>query len=238
MKKKYIHAANDNNDSSPSVLVPIIVNLFKPESLIDVGCGIGNWLKEFEKNDVVDLFGLDGTHLNKSLFLHNPDKLMLLDLEKPFTLNRKFDVAISLEVAEHLKADSANSFVKSLCSLSDVVVFSSAVPGQGGQNHLNEQWPSYWKTIFQDQGYHFYDIIRPLIWLNDNVKVHYKQNIFVASKKPIHQSIENNAIIDLLHPDLLQGKMKEAMNGEFGVKIALTSLKKSINLSLRKRLGK
>lgn len=237
MKKKYIHASNDIIDSSPSVLVPIIVKLFNPESLIDVGCGIGNWLKEFEKNDVVDLFGLDGTHLNKSLFLLNSDKLMLLDLEKSFTLNRKFDVAISLEVAEHLKADSAISFVKSLCSLSDIVVFSAAVPGQGGQNHLNEQWPSYWKKIFQDQGYHFNDIIRPLIWLNDNVRVHYKQNIFVASKKPIHQNIEKNAIIDLLHPEMLQGKMKEAMNGEFGVKIALTSLKKSINLSLRKRLG-
>ena len=238
MKKKYVHTSNDIIDSSPSVLVPIIVKLFKPESLVDVGCGIGNWLKEFENNNVSDLFGIDGTHLDRSLFLLNSEKLMLLDLEKPFSLDRKFDVAISLEVAEHLKADSANDFVRSLCSLSDIVVFSAAVPGQGGQNHLNEQWPSFWKKKFEENGYYFNDVIRPLIWINDNVRIHYRQNIFVASKKPVRQDFDISPIIDMLHPDMLQAKMTEAMNGEFGARFAANSLRKSVALSLRNRFKK
>ena len=238
MKKKYLHTANDIIDTSPSVLVPVIIKLFTPESLIDVGCGIGNWLKEFEKNNVKDLFGIDGTHLDKSLFLLETDKLSLIDLEKPFTLKRKFDVAISLEVAEHLNEIAADNFVKSLCSLSEIVVFSAAVPGQGGQNHINEQWPSYWKKKFESNGYFFNDIIRPIIWSNEKVRVWYKQNIFVATKNPLSQNAANDRIVDMLHPDLLQAKMKEMMNGQFGVKIAASAFRKSLELSFKKKMGK
>jgi hypothetical protein len=118
------------------------------------------------------------------------------------------------------------------------VVFSAAVPGQGGQNHINEQWPSYWKKKFEENGYYFNDIIRPLIWMNDNIRIHYRQNIFVASKTPVRQNFETSPIIDMLHPDMLQVKMTEAMNGEFGARIAANSLIKSVALSLRNRFKK
>ena len=235
MRPKYRHDSADNSDTSPSILIPILLDLFHPQSVLDVGCGIGNWIKTFEENGVSDVLGIDGMHLNKSLFLLGEDKLLLLDLEKPFQLNRKFDMALCLEVAEHLTKDAAHDFIKSLCSVSDIIVFSAAIPGQDGQNHINENWPSFWKEKFQSNGYYFNDIIRPLIWKNELIKFWYKQNTFIASRQQLRLPV-NEPVIDFIHPELMSTKLKEALEGEFGVVVAARALFKSLKLSLSRML--
>lgn len=139
MKEKYRHSPENSSDTSPSVVVPILVSMFKPSSVVDVGCGVGNWLHEFKNNGVSDLVGIDGAHLNTSLYMLDESKLHITNMEEPFSLPRKYDLVISLEVAEHVSEKSADSFVACLCNLSDTIAFSAAVPGQGGQNHINEQ---------------------------------------------------------------------------------------------------
>src|ERR1051326_3058645 len=87
--------------------------------------------------------------------------------------------AISLEVAEHLPEASAQGFVASLTRLAPVVLFSAAVPLQGGAEHVNEQWQEYWRSKFSELDYVACDAIRPVIWGNEDVFTYYQQNILV-----------------------------------------------------------
>ena len=116
-----------------------------------------------------------------------------------------YDLAISLEVAEHLPESSAENFITSLCEASDIVLFSAAVKGQGGVGHVNEQFLSYWQKIFSNKGYKMLDIIRPEIWNNQKIPPYYRQNatIFVCDDvyKILPNSIKTeNKIVDMIHP--------------------------------------
>lgn len=204
-KVKYVHTEVMHNLTSPEIIVPYVMDLIHPNSVLDVGCGIGTWLHAFQENGVKDIFGIDGDYVDKSLLAKyiSIDQFKSFDLEKPFDLQRKFDLLINLEVAEHLKESSAKGFVVSLCKHADVILFSAAIPKQGGQNHLNEQWPSYWQNLFAQEGYVFLDIMRPLIWDIDAVEFWYKQNMFVVVKAdhPLAKQHEPSARA-LVHPDL------------------------------------
>ena len=132
--------------------MPELIRLYKPRSVADVGCGLGTWLKVFITNGVTDVVGYDGAHLNMNKVVIEKELIVTSDLEKPIVANRKFDLVISLEVAEHISLQNAQSFVNSLCGLGETVVFSAAIPQQGGQNHINEQWPEYWQKLFAKNG--------------------------------------------------------------------------------------
>ena len=229
---KYLHTADSPLDASPTVIIPIVMDLFHPASVVDVGCGIGNWMTAFQQFGVKEVFGLDGFHLDLSLFANEKENLRLVDLEKPFTLEKKYDLAISLEVAEHLSEVAAAGFIHSLCTLSDNILFSAAVPGQGGQNHKNEQWPSWWKKKFEENGFLFYDILRPVLWNNAAVKYWYRQNIFIASRHALPVAMPD-PVIDFIHPELVTTKLREALHGEFGVRIAFKAFMESISLALK-----
>jgi SAM-dependent methyltransferase len=170
---------------SAQQVVPLLCELISPTSVVDVGCGLGQWLSTFQKHGAEDVLGIDGNYVNPGL-LHIPrDRFLPHDLRKPLQLDRKFDLAVSLEVAEHLPEDAARGFVASLCGLSAVVVFSAAIPFQGGMHHVNEQWPEYWVELFAGCGYVVVDCVRPRIWSNPDVAYYYAQNvlIFVAQER-------------------------------------------------------
>ncbi len=105
------------------------------------------------------------------------------DLTKPLKLKEKFDLAISLEVAEHLPEKSAEIFIDSLTGLSDIILFSAAIPYQRGTNHINEQFPEYWIDKFKKRNYLVIDCIRKKIWNNPKVYFFYSQNILLFIKK-------------------------------------------------------
>jgi hypothetical protein len=89
------------------------------------------------------------------------------DLRESVTITRTFDLAVSLEVAEHLPPERGEGFVEDLCRLAPVVLFSAAVPGQGDPKHtghLNERWQSYWASLFHERGYERAECVRPAIW--------------------------------------------------------------------------
>jgi SAM-dependent methyltransferase len=161
------------------VIVPIICKLVKPKSVVDVGCGTGAWLLEFQQNGADDIFGIEGPWLNKSQLRIPLEKVAISNLKDPISIPRKFDLVVSLEVAEHLPESSADTFIDSLCNLGPVVLFSAAIPHQGGTNHLNEQWPDYWAALFKKRNYTVVDCVRKLIWMNSEVDAYYAQNILV-----------------------------------------------------------
>ena len=85
-------------------------------------------------------------------------------------------------MAEHLDPSRAASFVSDLCALAPVVLFSAAVPGQGGTHHVNEQWPGYWQDLFAVEGYLMSGALRWLIWNDDRVENWYRQNLMVCAR--------------------------------------------------------
>ena len=222
----YIHDEDVHNVTDARVISSILYSELGPQSVIDIGCGIGTFLRAFKDLGVKEVLGLDGawadqTLLNKYL---SDQEFLAYDLETHFDAGRRFDLAISLKVGEHLRKDAAEDFVRSLVSASDVIVFSAAIPGQVGQHHVNEQWPDYWAQLFSKHGYTFHDVLRPIFWHNDRLPRWYKQNMFLVLREG-HEEIATrfekhkvDQVMCCAHPDyyspmLLENeKLKRAQN--------------------------
>jgi len=160
-------------------ILPVVLAWIRPRSIVDVGCGTGAWLSVCRELGIEDYVGIDGEHVQEATLEIDRDRFRSFDLTKPLRLGREFDLVMSLEVAEHLPRASAPAFVDFLSSLGPVILFSAAVPLQGGANHLNEQWPEYWARLFSARGYVVIDCLRERVWANPNVEPWYAQNIFV-----------------------------------------------------------
>lgn len=174
---------------SARVIVPLVMRLVEPKSVVDVGCGIGAWLKIVTEQGVEDILGLDGEYVDCSRLLIDPNCFQKVDLQNPQALSRSFDLATCLEVGEHLPARSAPSLVKLLVDAAPLVLFSAAVPGQGGTHHVNEQWPQYWQNLFAQHGYEKLDPFRRHICFDRRVRWWYRQNIYLyASQEAINNS--------------------------------------------------
>src|SRR5258705_8862260 len=120
--------------NSAEQIVPILLKLIAPRSVVDVGCGAGAWLSIWERHGVSDILGIDGDYVDRSFLQIPQEKFLPADLKQAVRIDRKFDLVVSLEVAEHLPSDCAEQFVDSLTSLGKGVLFSAAVPFQGGFN--------------------------------------------------------------------------------------------------------
>ena len=180
---------HDGAMSSARVIVPIVIELVKPRSVVDVGCGTGAWLSVLMENGVADVVGVDGSYIDRARLVIPSESFVTHDLSKPLELDRRFDLALSLEVAEHLPRASAPRFIATLVGLAPIVLFSAAIPGQGGTDHVNERWPDYWASLFAEHGFTPVDAIRPRIWTNAEVEPWYAQNILMfASRDALAES--------------------------------------------------
>jgi SAM-dependent methyltransferase len=224
---RYIHHKEAHNLTAPEIIVPVLMDVLKPKSVVDVGCGIGTFLSVFHRQGVTDIRGYDGHWVDpEKLVQHiDPKYFVQADLEMAINGDRRFDLALCLEVAEHLNEKSSEVLVKNLIAFSDMIVFAAAIPGQMGQNHVNEQWPKYWENKFLKKGYQFHDVLRPIFWENDQVFRWYKQNMFLVVKKGQEQRVKNfkqftsNNLKSYVHPEYFSIRVKE-----------LEDLKKSHNL--------
>ena len=196
---------------SAKEIIPLVLKLIQPQSVVDVGCGTGTWLSVFKEFGIKYCLGIDGTYVDKEQLLILKEEFLAFDLKQPIEIDRTFDLVVSLEVAEHLPGDCAETFVKSLTRLGEIILFSAAVPFQGGTGHLNEQWPHYWAQYFYNQGYLVVDCFRKNIWNNNKVEFWYAQNILLFVKQDclhkyplIEQEIKKNTTlqIDIIHPRL------------------------------------
>lgn len=206
---------------SANRVIPIVLDLIGGvTSVADIGCGTGAWLSVFKLNGAKEVFGVDGGAVPEEHFLIDSTEFLAHSFTKPLRLPKRYDLALSVEVAEHMEAEYAEQFVSILCDASDVVLFGAAIPGQGGHNHVNERWPSYWRAIFEARGYRLFDVIRPLIWNDNSVDWWYRQNTFIYVHKSQTDLIEklerlvgpNPFPVDLVHPDCFLMFMRAQMN--------------------------
>ena len=190
-----------SSNSSPDYMLPLVLSLVPVKSAIDVGCGIGVWASDLLKRGVTDVLGIDGDYVNRARLRIPLDCFQAWDLGKPLAIGRRFDLAICLEVAEHLPATRAQSLVEDLVKLAPVVLFSAAIPGQGGVNHINEQYLSYWANLFAARDYVLLDIVRPALWNEERCGLWYRQNavLFAHKDNPVAR-LEVRTGVDYVHP--------------------------------------
>jgi len=189
-------------------IVPLVVRFLRPESVVDVGCGTGAWLSVFKEQGIEDILGIDGDYVNLDSILIPKEAFQSYDLTRPITINKNFDLVVSLEVAEHLPSNCAETFVESLTRLGSVVMFSAAIPYQGGQNHVNEQWQDYWRILFNKRGYEAVDFIRKKVWDNPKVGTWFAQNTllyvhrdYMEANSTIKEEWEKNSFpLSVVHP--------------------------------------
>lgn len=166
---------------SAGAVAPLLADLLAPaieeRTVIDVGCGEGHWGAEMAAHGFC-VRGLDAHPMQTVV------DVVECDLEQRLPDLGRFGMALCLEVAEHLSPQRAASFVADLCNLADVVVFSAAIPGQGGTGHRNEQWPDYWTGLFAVNGYACSGAMRWMIWDDERVENWYRQNLLVAARHP------------------------------------------------------
>jgi len=189
--RRFFDSIREGSQRSAAAVVPLVVECFEPKTVVDVGCGEGLWGKAFEGSGC-EVLGLDG-HPDPAI----PAQSVDLADELP-TFERPFDLAVCLEVAEHLPPARAETFIAEMCRLSDTILFSAAVPGQGGTGHLNEQWPQYWVNLFVAHGFTCSDDLRWKIWGDDRVCWWYRQNLMVATAGRL---AEPNRVPAVVHPD-------------------------------------
>lgn len=194
MENKQAHAGNEQYDenfyrelqrvaNSAANVLKVVSKFVRPRSVVDLGCGVGSWLSFWQKNFGAEIYGMDGDYVDRRNLLIPAENFHPFNLEERVNLNRRFDLAMTIEVAEHLTPARADSFVEDLTKLSDVILFSAAIPAQGGVNHINEQWQSYWAEKFLRLGYVGVDCIRPTVWdFNYRVEDSHRQNIFIYAK--------------------------------------------------------
>jgi hypothetical protein len=207
----------EQNRYSATVVFNILDRFLTIDSVLDLGCGIGVWMEaalvkpgrvvqgvELEAFEPEELVVPLGTIINRTL-------------DRPIELHRRFDLALCLETAEHIEREGAAEVVSNCVRHCDIVLFSAAIPGQGGLHHVNEQPPEYWQRLFDQAGYEVVDLIRPLIWANAGIPAWYRQNMLLFVNK------KAGSILDLLrreaskvpiplhraHPDLFHWQAAE-----------------------------
>jgi SAM-dependent methyltransferase len=154
-------------------------------SVLDVGCGRGVWLAQWLRSGATDIVGVDGPYVDVERLAISRSAFLARDVTEPFSLKRKFDLVQSLEVAEHLDPSRADTFIDNLVRHGPVILFSAAIPGQGGENHLNEQSWEYWRVKFASRQYELFDFVRPRVRDDSSIYFCYRYNSFVYA----HQSV-------------------------------------------------
>jgi len=177
--RRFFEYINAGSRRSAQAVLPFLASQFDINSVADFGAGQGAWLAEWQACGVTDVVGIDGTYIDDTRLLIPRDRFVAHDLGSPIALGRRFDLVQSVEVAEHLPASAAETFIANLVSHSDRILFSAAVPGQGGEHHVNEQPYEYWRQLFAAHGYVLLDAIRPLIAGERQVEPWYRYNTFL-----------------------------------------------------------
>jgi SAM-dependent methyltransferase len=148
---EYYQALNREEAPQAQALAQALTDLYHPKSVIDLGCGTGLYLEPFD----CDKGGVDISETAFDDQVRRIDRrlLGLDDLTIPRTVYLQYDLALCLEVVEHIGAEHADNLVGNLYQYADTIVMTAAPPGQAGLNHVNCQPQPYWEEKFSAHGF-------------------------------------------------------------------------------------
>lgn len=177
----YYEAFSDASAASARVIVPYLMQLFGPTSVIDVGCGSGHWLDAFGALGVERLVGLDIGMVPEGEPSVRNGWLQKADISMPFAMEERFALALSLEALQYLPPEREEGFIRDLAALAPVVVFSTAIPMQQwpAPGDSIERWQGHWPPLFSDHGFRVCDVVRQTFWDDSRVGWWYRQNVLV-----------------------------------------------------------
>ena len=201
-KIEYDHKNHLHTVTGAKAVLELLFQASIPNSLLDVGCGNGVWLRAALDLGVPEIYGVDGVPVRQETLLVPQRYFSVADLSRTVNFGKIFDMVLCMEVAEHLPADAAPHLIKTLVSHSNHILFSAACPGQNGQHHVNCQWPRYWQDLFNERGYACDDGLRWTIWDHSNIEPWYRQNVFAATRAPDLAGREPR-IRSAIHPEML-----------------------------------
>jgi SAM-dependent methyltransferase len=207
----YFDVFRDSSQASAAVVVPMVSAWVQPRSVIDLGCGLGMWLSVWRAQGC-EVLGVDGSWVDRERLAIPASCFRSHDLTQPYLPDTRYDLAMSVEAAEHLPPEAAEPLVRALTSAADVVLFSASSPHQGGKTHLNCQWPDYWADLFAARDFVVIDGLRSLIWEDARIDWWYRQNIMIYARRqelgrwPALQALSKTSPVRpprLIHPGLL-----------------------------------
>lgn len=212
---KYFNQMNANSIITAKAMAPLIDTILPDvKSVIDLGCGCGAFIKEFQLLDK-NILGLDIAEAAKNSLVIGDKYFSLHNISKPYKPDNEYDLAICMDTAQLFSPAEADIILDNLTNSAPLILFSSAIPGSGGRHHLNEQYPTYWREKFQARSFVGLDIIRPLVWNNPDIFWWYKQGIFLAihtSRQELISRLENLPdfqFAPLIHPDMFAFKTEK-----------------------------
>jgi len=182
---------------SAAVVVPLLKSLLAIEDLVDFGCGRGAWLRVWQQSGISSVVGVDSELVDTARLLFEPSSFVAHDLSSPIDLSRRFSLVQSLEVAEHIEPALAETFIENLQRHGDAVLFSAALPGQCGIQHVNERPFGYWRKLFQQHGFVALDPLRPRLiaqaevawWYRYGLLLYVREPVFSCLPEPLQESL-------------------------------------------------
>ncbi len=170
-----------------------IDSAFRPRSVIDIGCGTGALLAAFRELGV-EARGFDYSATAIECCLARGIAAQRLNLEADALPELpRADVAVSFEVGEHLPARFADRYIAWLAELAPCLAFSAATPGQGGDNHVNEQPHEYWIGKIEHTGLRLLAEETKALraaWREEGVAAEYARNLLLFRRAELPRGMK------------------------------------------------
>jgi SAM-dependent methyltransferase len=230
-------------------IASLCFDLLRPASVIDIGCGVGTWLAAFRALGVDHIHGVDGDYVDRELLQIPATDFEGRDLAQWLRSSPSgedepqsaagdppqwdYDLAVCLEVAEHLDSYHNPALVTLLTGLAPVVLFSAAIPHQGGTGHVNEQWQDYWASLFEARGHRAKDCVRPAVWNDMDVEPWYAQNALLYAHASVDLDCAGNWPLRIVHPGIHE---RRATPGNLPLREVGRHVLPSARVAVRERL--
>ena len=196
----FMQYAAQSSGYSANAITSMLYEKLDINSVLDVGCARGTWLRIWREVGVADLHGVDGDYIDPRILELPGLTFTTVDLNCAFNLGREFDLVQSLEVGEHIKESASDTFTECLARHARrYVLFSAAPPGQGGEYHINEQPYEFWRRKFERRGFITIDAVRPTIINDKKISYWYRYNLLLFIRRELLPEIPNDLREKMVH---------------------------------------